>query len=105
LSRDQDVAVARFPAGADPERVASAREGLAQFAGELSGLGEAHAEVVYMHDVLGHELTEIAVLLGITVAAAQSRLVRGRRRMDPGARRPERNRAPPNRAPVEPAQV
>lgn len=30
------------------------------------------APAVYMHDVLGHELNEIALMLGITAAAAQS---------------------------------
>jgi DNA-directed RNA polymerase specialized sigma24 family protein len=31
-----------------------------------------------LHDVVGHELTEIAALTGASVAAVQSRLVRGR---------------------------
>ena len=42
-----------------------------------------------LHDVLGHNLAEVAEMSGITVAAAQSRLVRGRReflkRMGPGS--------------------
>jgi RNA polymerase sigma-70 factor (ECF subfamily) len=37
------------------------------------------AEAVLLHDVLGHELTEIAQMTGVSVAAAQSRLVRGRK--------------------------
>jgi hypothetical protein len=37
------------------------------------------AQAVFLHDVLGHELAEIAVMEDISVAAAQSRLVRGRK--------------------------
>jgi DNA-directed RNA polymerase specialized sigma24 family protein len=37
------------------------------------------AMVLVLHDVLGHELAEVSVMLGISVSAAQSRLVRGRR--------------------------
>lgn len=62
-----------------PERIADLRQQLARFAGALSRLGAAKAEVVYLHDVLGHDLTQVADMLGISVAAAQSRLVRARR--------------------------
>ena len=37
------------------------------------------AEAVLLHDVLGHELTEIARMTGASIAATQSRLVRGRK--------------------------
>ena len=45
----------------------------------LRGLGPKKARVVYLHDVLGYQLEEVATMLGTSVAAAQSRLVRGRR--------------------------
>ena len=45
----------------------------------MLGLGARKANVIFLHDVLGHELPDVAGILKITVAAAPSRLVRGRR--------------------------
>ena len=45
------------------------------------GLSPHKANVVFLHDILGHQLDEVAGILGITVSAAQSRLVRGRRQI------------------------
>jgi RNA polymerase sigma-70 factor (ECF subfamily) len=64
---------------AGPEPRIEAREQLQQFAHALSGLRVGRAQVVYMHGVLGYQLAEIAAMIGISVTAAQSRLVRGRR--------------------------
>jgi RNA polymerase sigma-70 factor (ECF subfamily) len=47
----------------------------------LAEIDPVKAETIVLHDILGHELAEIAVLMGTTVAAAQSRLVRGRREL------------------------
>lgn len=44
----------------------------------LMNMPREKSEVIVMHDVHGLSLNEIAALLGVTVAAAQSRLVRGR---------------------------
>ncbi|HEY2729259.1 MAG TPA: RNA polymerase sigma factor [Polyangia bacterium] len=46
----------------------------------LSSISTTHAEAVVLHDLLGHDLAEISRLTGVSVAAAQSRLVRGRRK-------------------------
>lgn len=55
-----------------------ARSELADLREALVQMNPARASAVFLHDVLGHELAEIAVMEGVTVAAAQSRLVRGR---------------------------
>jgi RNA polymerase sigma-70 factor (ECF subfamily) len=77
---DEDVEVAAElrAASPGPDRLAHARRELGQFASALSKLRHGKAQVVYLHDVLGHDLSEVARAMGITVAAAQSRLVRGR---------------------------
>jgi RNA polymerase sigma-70 factor (ECF subfamily) len=46
----------------------------------LSSISSTHAQTVVLHDLLGHDLAEIARLTGVSIAAAQSRLVRGRRK-------------------------
>jgi RNA polymerase sigma-70 factor (ECF subfamily) len=45
----------------------------------LAQMNPGQAEAVFLHDVMGHDLAEVAVIAGVTVAAAQSRLVRGRK--------------------------
>jgi len=65
--------------GLGPERLTDLHETLDRVNRALSGLGPKKARVVYLHDVLGYQLDEVATMLGTSVAAAQSRLVRGRR--------------------------
>jgi RNA polymerase sigma-70 factor (ECF subfamily) len=47
----------------------------------LASLSPEKAETILLHDMLGHDLSEVAKLTGVTVAAAQSRLVRARREL------------------------
>ncbi len=47
----------------------------------LASLSPEKAETILLHDMLGHDLSEVAKLTGVTVAAAQSRLVRSRREL------------------------
>lgn len=54
------------------------RQALRKVATLLSRLNQNRVQVFVLHDVHGFELKEISEILGITVANAQSRLVRGR---------------------------
>jgi RNA polymerase sigma factor (sigma-70 family) len=76
-----DEAASAFAEAVGPERIASAREALTQYGRALGALRAGNAEVVYAHDVLGYELAEIATMFDTSIAAAQSRLWRGRDRV------------------------
>jgi RNA polymerase sigma-70 factor (ECF subfamily) len=54
----------------------------------LARMKPALAEALVLHDVLGHELGEVARLSGLTPSAAQSRLHRGRLELRRRAARP-----------------
>jgi RNA polymerase sigma-70 factor, ECF subfamily len=45
----------------------------------LVAMKPEQAQAVFLHDLMGHNLAEVAAIAGVTVAAAQSRLVRGRK--------------------------
>lgn len=47
----------------------------------LSDISPDQAEAVLLHDLMGHALAEIATITGVSIAAAQSRLVRGRKEL------------------------
>jgi RNA polymerase sigma-70 factor (ECF subfamily) len=66
---------------ADTERQALARAELERMREQLVAMKSEHAHTVFLHDVLGHELAEIALMTDVSVAAAQSRLVRGRKEL------------------------
>jgi RNA polymerase sigma-70 factor, ECF subfamily len=58
----------------------------------LAQMNPGQAEAVFLHDVMGHDLSEVAIIAGVTIAAAQSRLVRGRREFLRRAKRNSVNR-------------
>jgi RNA polymerase sigma-70 factor, ECF subfamily len=73
--------VADRPAVGNAERDASARQQIRAVQTHLAAMSPKKAMVLVLHDVLGHDLTEVSVMLGVSVSAAQSRLVRGRREL------------------------
>src|SRR5262249_40463269 len=60
------------------EREASLRSSLRRVREHLDAMDPLRAWTVVLHDVCGHDLREIAEIMECSVAAAQSRLVRGR---------------------------
>jgi RNA polymerase sigma-70 factor (ECF subfamily) len=83
FSRDQnDEAMHRSSTvETGPEHLADIHDRLRQVEQALSRLNQRKAAAVYLHDVLGYDLIDVAKRLGTSVAAAQSRLVRGRREL------------------------
>jgi len=71
----------RQSTGEDVERSLASRQSLERVREQLAQLSPTKAEAVLLHDVLGHGLTEVAALMGSSVAAAQTRLSRGRREL------------------------
>ena len=71
----------RQSAAENLETTLESRQSLERVRAELAQLAPAKAEAVLLHDVLGHGLTEVAALMGSSVAAAQTRLSRGRREL------------------------
>ena len=61
------------------EGTLATREVLDRILGHLEKIGEKLAWSFLLHDVLGHGLRDVARILRVSEAAAQSRLVRGRR--------------------------
>ena len=63
------------------EKQLEARSEIEQVQDILAAMKPEQAHAILMHDALGHEIAEIAALAGVSVAAAQSRLVRGRKEL------------------------
>jgi RNA polymerase sigma-70 factor (ECF subfamily) len=77
LDRD-DIPVA---APVSTGREAMSRSAVARVAEHLDKIESNRAWTFVLHDTLGYDLREVAQITGVSVAAAQSRLVRGRREL------------------------
>lgn len=62
-----------------PERQLEARSEVRKIRGILGRMKPRRANILVLHDVLGHSVPQVAGLLGIKVSAAQSRLRRARK--------------------------
>lgn len=79
-SRDPDLPGVSGLAG-DPTRMLDSRSQLQRVRLLLSEMNPKQVEVLLLHDVLEHNLGEIAVMVGASVPAVQSRLFRGRKEL------------------------
>jgi RNA polymerase sigma-70 factor (ECF subfamily) len=91
LFRQEPMIETLRAAETSPERTVEARMDVDRVQRIFGRMKLKHAEAVLLHDVLGHDLAEVSALTGVTVAAAQSRLVRGRKELLRRARRERRS--------------
>jgi RNA polymerase sigma-70 factor (ECF subfamily) len=70
-----------FSSRSDTGKEAMLRNVMHRVRGHLDGIDENKAWTFLLHDVCGYDLQEIAQITGVSVSAAQTRLVRGRREL------------------------
>ena len=80
-SFDTELLSRRAATSSDPESHAGSREELVRLRVHLSHMSEKLARTLLLHDMLGCGLAETATITGVSMAAAQSRLVRGRKEL------------------------
>jgi RNA polymerase sigma factor (sigma-70 family) len=101
---DGVVAGTRSP-GPSPERLVEVREQLIRYHEVLRKLPSSKVQIVYLYDVVGLGLEEIAKSLSLSVAATQSRLVRGRKEVDDRIAAMDRRRSISARGGAPPLRV
>jgi RNA polymerase sigma-70 factor (ECF subfamily) len=76
----------------NPEATFMARQELQRVRLHLSAMSERLSRTLVLHDVLGCDLEETASIMGVSAAAAQSRLSRGRRELGRRLQKEEKQR-------------
>jgi RNA polymerase sigma-70 factor (ECF subfamily) len=79
----------------DVERHSNARLVLRVVMGELAEMNPRRAQAVLLHDIQGYDLSEVAAMTDVSITAAQSRLVRGRKELLKRLDAHERRARPP----------
>jgi RNA polymerase sigma-70 factor (ECF subfamily) len=78
-TQEIEIEASIAPLGRDPHGALHSRIELERVRGLLSEMNPVVVEVLLLHDVFGHDVAEIAMMMGTSMPAAQSRLFRGRR--------------------------
>jgi RNA polymerase sigma-70 factor (ECF subfamily) len=78
---DLGPSLLQVPSATSVERDAICRALAHRLRQYLGAMDEAKAMAFLLHDVCGHDLREVAEITGGSIAAVQSRLVRGRREL------------------------
>lgn len=87
VTQDVEQLGPRLSGSKDLEVQLTSRSELDRVRYHLSQMSEKYAQTLLLHDVLGCELAETATLLGASITATQSRLVRGRKELSARVRR------------------
>ena len=77
-----DIETVQSPGRSNVGREARMRDTLDRVVGHLRAIEEGKAWTYVLHDVCGYDLKEIAQITQVSISAAQTRLVRGRRELE-----------------------
>ncbi|HEX3596249.1 MAG TPA: RNA polymerase sigma factor [Polyangiaceae bacterium] len=79
MDADADLVLGERAGSSNPEKEAVVRTELNRLRAHLAEMDPDRAETIIVHDIFGVSLAETAKLMSVSMSAARSRLVRGRR--------------------------